>query len=113
MPEIAFAGQETVSKYGSNLPPEEAVLDEVAVIFDENVLDQVWITDKKHGPRAETEGNNIAVLTIALRQETKWIAGERYQVTEPRKSFWAASLTPDRSCTCEYRFRRAHGVGSF
>jgi len=113
VPEIAFACQETLAEDSTHLTPEDTVLDKIAVVFDENGLNEIRVTDQKYGPRAKTHRNNIPVLTVTLGEETQRIAGELNSMTKDRQSFGATNLPPDRSCTFEYLFRRAHGVGSF
>jgi len=105
VPEIALAGQEPLAKNSRNLTPEDAVFDEIAVVFHENGLNTIKVTDQKQRPSAKTHLNNIIILTLTIGEEAKRIAGELNSMPEERQSFGATSLPPDRSCTAEDLFR--------
>jgi len=94
MPEVTFACQETVAEHSRDLTPEEAVLDEVAVILDEHVFNKLGITDQKHGPCAETQSDDITVITVALREEAQRITGEMAEMSQNWKPSWPMSLSP-------------------
>jgi hypothetical protein len=94
VPEVTFTRQKTFAEHSRDLPPEEAVLDEVAVILDEHVFNKLGITDQKHGPCAETQSDDIAVFTVALREEAQRITGEMAEMSQNRKPSWSTSFSP-------------------
>nr|WP_165820426.1 hypothetical protein [Microvirga sp. KLBC 81] len=61
-PELALAGDQTISEHGGDVPPQEIVLDEIAVLFHEDGLDQLRGVDQEGRPCPQLEGNDITVL---------------------------------------------------
>ena len=51
------------------MPPKELVLNEAAVIFDENLLDVIGIVDQEGRPPGEPQGNDITVVPRALSEK--------------------------------------------
>src|SRR5690242_3895388 len=69
--------------------PEKRVLDEVALVRDEDVLDQVRIVEEKGGHVEQTQCDDVAIVAGAASQEADQILAERRQVAEEELPFGA------------------------
>jgi hypothetical protein len=70
------------------MPPKELVLNEFAVIFDENLLDVIGIVDQEGRPPGEPQGNDIAVVPRALSKESRNVSSYVEQMAEQREPAW-------------------------
>src|SRR5215204_6224593 len=59
LPELTFAGQQLLSEQRRDMAPEKAVLDEVAVISDEDLFNVVRPVQEQCRPRPEPHPHHV------------------------------------------------------
>src|SRR3954463_5704931 len=74
LPDLTFAGQQPLSEQRRDMAPEKAVLDEVAVISDEDLFNVLGPVQEQGRPRPEPHPDHVPVLAGAHRQEAPGIA---------------------------------------
>src|SRR3954447_23004652 len=73
LPELTLAGQQPLSEQRRDVAPEKAVLDEVAVISDEDLFNVLGPVQEQCWPRPEPHPDHVPVLAGAHRQEAQGI----------------------------------------
>jgi hypothetical protein len=89
LPEFALGGEDALAEYRREVPPDHPVLDEIAVILDEHLLDVVGIVKLDRIPAGEVVADDIAIGAGILRQKIKLTAPERQQTAEQGQPFWS------------------------
>src|SRR5262249_12305852 len=97
-PEVALAGQQTIPQRLLRLP-QAVVLDEFAILVDQDFLDQVRMVREQDPARAEAGGDKIAVFPSPTRQGTEPVGAEFAEVPEePAGRRAGRSLRARRGC---------------
>src|SRR5262249_32640173 len=78
-PEVALAGQEAIAEH-RRVEAQREVLDEVAAMGDENLLDGLRSADEIDASRPEAEGNDVAPVTGAALEEVESIFAKLRQM---------------------------------
>ena len=81
LPELTFAGKQAIAENGA----EGAVvarLEEICLIFDEDLLDAVGMHDEADGDVEEAEENDVAVFAGAAGEEAAPVVAEGEGVAE-------------------------------
>src|SRR5688572_16901264 len=89
LPELTFAGQQPLSEQRRDMAPEKAVLDEVAVISDEDLFDVVGPVEEQCRPRPEPHPDYIPVLAGARGEKAQGIPRQFKEATDNGQAFRA------------------------
>ena len=87
LPELTFAGQQPLSEQRRDMAPEKAVLDEVAVISDEDLFNVLGPVQEQSRPRPEPHPDHVPVLAGARRQEAQGIARQFDEAANKGQAF--------------------------
>ena len=89
LPVLAFGGEDALPEQGGDMPPDHPVLDEVAMVLDQDMLDVVGIVEKHRRPAGEIVADDVAEAQRGLRHETELVAPELQQIAENGNAFGA------------------------
>ena len=80
-PEFTFAGQQPLAQRPLRLP-QPIVLDELAILVDQNLLDQVGMVGEHDMPGPESGRDEVAILSSPASHGPQLVAAELFQVAE-------------------------------
>jgi len=110
-PEIPFAREEAAPKHRFHVAPKERVLDEVAVIRDEDVLHVIGVIQEIGHAVGKPQPHDIPILARTLGDEAEQILAKLRQVAEEemplRSGREATRALIHRSCSL-FRELTAH-----
>ncbi len=95
-PELALARQQTVAEDRRDVTPEEAVLDEVGALRQQDRLDVLRRVDEEDLVSRQAHVHEIAVLAETAREKTEDVVREGGQIAEQPSAPRAGRVRPRR-----------------
>ncbi len=96
LPEFALAGEQALTEEGRDMAPYSPVLDEIAGVPDQHMLDRLHVVDEHGRPAGEVDPHEVAIGPRVPFEEADLVAAEIEDVAEQRQALRAGNRRGDR-----------------